>query len=154
MPITVRPARLEDAPTLVDFNAAMALETEHLTLNHDALARGVRAGIEDPAKARYFVADDGGRVVGMLMLTLEWSDWRDGEIWWIQSVYVHPEYRRLGIFKRLYRHVEALARASGAVGLRLYVVDHNAAAQATYVSLGMERSEYLVMENLHLREGR
>src|SRR5260221_7598138 len=98
MPITVRPARLDDAPTLVDFNAAMALETEHLTLEHDTLARGVRAGIEDPAKARYFVADDGGRVVGMLMLTLEWRDWREGESWGIQRVYVHAEFGGRGGF--------------------------------------------------------
>jgi GNAT superfamily N-acetyltransferase len=153
MPFTLRPARTADVATLVDFNAAMALETEHLTLDRATLTAGVRAALADPAKARYFVAADeqGDRVIGMLMLTLEWSDWRDGEIWWIQSVYVHPDHRRRGVFKALYRHVEQLAREQNAVGLRLYVVKHNAPAQATYASLGMELSEYLVMENLKLR---
>jgi GNAT superfamily N-acetyltransferase len=154
MALTLRSARLEDAATLVDFNAAMALETEQLRLDPPTLSAGVRAALMDPARARYFVAADSdadGRVIGMLMLTLEWSDWRDGEIWWIQSVYVHPKHRRCGVFKALYRHVERLAREQNAVGLRLYVVKHNDAARATYASLGMELSEYLVMENLKLR---
>src|SRR3954470_11203579 len=143
MPIMIRAAALEDAPTLIEFNAAMALETEHLTLDHGILSRGVRAGLADPAKARYFVAEFDGRIVGQLMLTLEWSDWRDGEIWWIQSVYVHPDFRRRGAFKALYRHAQRLARERGAVGLRLYVEKHNVAAQSTYASLGMRMSEYL-----------
>src|SRR2546421_481129 len=125
MQITVRPARMDDAQTIVDYNAAMAEETEGLTLNREVLGKGVRAGIADTAKARYFVGESSGRMAGMLMLTLEWSDWRNGEIWWIQSVYVHPDFRRGGVFKAIYRHVEQLARASGAVGLRLYVVKHN-----------------------------
>ena len=154
MSITIRAARLGDAPTLVDFNAAMALETEHLTLDRDILSRGVRAGLADLAKARYFVAETDGRIVGQLMLTLEWSDWRDGEIWWIQSVYVHADFRRRGVFKGLYKYVEQLARTSGAVGLRLYVEKHNLAAQSTYARLGMRMSEYLVMEDLRLRDGK
>jgi GNAT superfamily N-acetyltransferase len=148
---TIRPARTHDAGSLIDFNAAMALETEHLSLNRATLTAGVNAALEDATRARYFVAEIDGRVVGMLRLTLEWSDWRNGEIWWIQSVYVHPEFRRRGVFAQLYRHVEELARRSGAVGLRLYVVKHNAPALATYARLGMEMSEYLVMENLTLR---
>ncbi len=152
MPVTVRPARPEDADTLVDYNAAMALETEGLHLDRAILSRGVRAAIADPAKARYFVGEIEGRVAGMLMLTLEWSDWRDGEIWWIQSVYVHAAFRRAGVFKSIYRHVEQLARESNAVGLRLYVEKHNTAAQATYANLGMSLSHYLVMENLTLRD--
>lgn len=152
MPTLVRPATPEDADTLVDFNTAMAQETEHLTLDRATLSAGVRAAIADPLKARYFVGEVDGRVAGMLMLTLEWSDWRNGEIWWIQSVYVHPDFRRLGVFKAIYRHVEALARQHNAVGLRLYVVHENKAAQETYRQLGMEVSEYLVMENLRLRE--
>jgi GNAT superfamily N-acetyltransferase len=151
MPPTIRSARAEDAATLADFNAAMALETEHLTLDRGTLTAGVEAALADANKARYFVAEIEGRIVGMLMLTLEWSDWRNGEIWWIQSVYVHPEFRRRGVFGAIYRHVQELARRSGAVGLRLYVVKHNAPAQATYARLGMEMSEYLVMENLRLR---
>lgn len=151
MPTLVRPARPEDADTLVDFNAGIAQETEHLTLDRATLSAGVRAALADPLKARYFVGEVDGRVAGMLMLTLEWSDWRNGEIWWIQSVYVHPDFRRLGVFKAIYRHVEALARQHNAVGLRLYVVHENKAAQETYRQLGMEVSEYLVMENLKLR---
>jgi GNAT superfamily N-acetyltransferase len=151
MPVLVRPARLEDADTLVDFNLRMAQETEHLKLDRDTLAAGVRAAIADPAKARYFVGEIDGRLAGMLMLTLEWSDWRNGEIWWIQSVYVHSDFRRMGVFKSIYRHVEDLARKSNAVGLRLYVVHENKTAQETYRQLGMELSEYLVMENLTLR---
>src|SRR5712691_6339755 len=118
MPITIRPARPQDASTLIDFNAAMALETENLKLDRDVLSRGVRAGLANPTEARYFVAELEGRIVGQLMLTLEWSDWRDGEIWWIQSVYVDPDFRRRGVFKSLYRHAEHLAREKGAVGLR------------------------------------
>jgi GNAT superfamily N-acetyltransferase len=152
MPPTIRSARSEDAATLIDFNAAMAQETEHLTLDRTTLVAGVHAALADANKARYFVAETDDRVVGMIMLTLEWSDWRNGEIWWIQSVYVHPEFRRRGVFGTIYRHVEQLARRSGAAGLRLYVVKHNAPAQATYARLGMEMSEYLVMENLKLRE--
>jgi ribosomal protein S18 acetylase RimI-like enzyme len=129
----------------------MAHGTEHLTLDRPTLSAGVRAALADPLKARYFVGEIDGRLAGMLMLTLEWSDWRNGEIWWIQSVYVHPDFRRLGVFKSIYRHVEAQARQQNAVGLRLYVVHENKAAQETYRQLGMELSEYLVMENLKLR---
>jgi len=150
-PTFVRPARPADADTLTDFNLAMAHETEHLTLDRATLSAGVRAALADPLKARYFVGEVDGRVAGMLMLTLEWSDWRNGEIWWIQSVYVHRDFRRLGVFKAIYRHVESLARQQNAVGLRLYVVHENKAAQETYRQLGMELSEYLVMENLKLR---
>jgi ribosomal protein S18 acetylase RimI-like enzyme len=152
MDLTIRPARLADAPTLAAYNAAMALETEHLTLDPATLSAGVRAALADPNKARYFVAEsDDATLAGMLMLTLEWSDWRNGEIWWIQSVYVHPDHRRRGVFRSLYRHVEQLARQQDAVGLRLYVASHNTAAQRTYATLGMDLSEYLVMENLKLR---
>jgi ribosomal protein S18 acetylase RimI-like enzyme len=152
MPITVRPARPDDADTIVAYNAAMAWETEKHTLDPAVLSRGVRGALADPAKARYFVGEIDNRVAGMLMLTLEWSDWRDGEIWWIQSVYVHPDFRRAGVFKAIYRHVEQLARQNNAVGLRLYVEKHNTPAQATYANLGMSLSHYLLMENLTLRE--
>jgi GNAT superfamily N-acetyltransferase len=146
MPTLVRPARAEDADTLTDFNLAMAQETEHLTLDRATLSAGVRAAIADPLKARYFVGEVDGRVAGMLMLTLEWSDWRNGEIWWIQSVYVHPEFRSRGIFGALYRHVECLARDAGACGLRLYVERDNVGAQSAYRRLGMTDSGYLVYE--------
>lgn len=149
MNLTIRPALLTDAATVTAFNAAMALETEHLMLDPTILAAGVRAGLADPAKARYFVAESEHRIVGQLMLTLEWSDWRNGEIWWIQSVYVHPQARRQGVFTAIYRHVEQLAKDHGAAGLRLYVVQHNHTGQQTYTQLGMTLTEYLVMEKMN-----
>ena len=144
----IRRGETRDAETIADFNAAMAAETEHLTLDRPTLLAGVRAALADAGKARYFVADAGGRVVGQLMLTREWSDWRNGDIWWIQSVYVAQDFRGRGVFKALYRHVEQFARAEGAVGLRLYVEKENGAAQKTYESLGMSLTHYLVMEEM------
>ena len=145
-PIQVRAARAADAPTIVDFNAAMALETEHKRLDPGTLRAGVERAIARPEEARYFLAEVDGRVVGQLMITFEWSDWRNAMFWWIQSVYVHPEFRSRGIFKVLYRHVEALSREAGACGLRLYVERENAAAQAVYRRLGMRDAQYLVYE--------
>lgn len=146
MKLTIRPAVMDDAPTLADYNAAMAWETEHLKLDLPTLDRGVRAALADVGKARYLVAECGGRVIGQLMITFEWSDWRNANIWWIQSVYVHPEHRRRGVFRSLYRHVETLARQEQAAALRLYVEQENTAAQQTYRSLGMEMTYYRVME--------
>lgn len=147
-PITLRTARESDAGALVDFNAAMALETENLTLDRSILARGVRAALIDHAKGTYHVAEIDGRVVGQLMITREWSDWRDGDLWWIQSVYTHPDHRGRGVFASLYRHVEQLARDTGAAGLRLYVETHNAPARATYAKLGMGVAPYAIMERI------
>ena len=144
----IRPARVEDVETIVDFNARMAQETEGLGLDRSTLSAGVRAVFEKPTGARYFVAEIDGRVVGQLMLTDEWSDWRNGPIWWIQSVYVAPEFRGCGVFRALYQHVEALAREQGAAGLRLYVEQDNAAAQRTYERLGMTMTHYRVMERM------
>jgi GNAT superfamily N-acetyltransferase len=149
--IRIRPARDGDADTLVEFNARMALETEGLELDPAVLAPGVRGGLADAAKALYFVAEAGGRVVGQLMITKEWSDWRNGDIWWVQSVYVHPDYRRRGVFRALYDHARNEARRAGAVGVRLYVDDHNAAARQVYERLGMRMSNYRVMEEMFPR---
>ena len=151
-PFIIRPAREDDADVLVDFNARMARETEGLELDLAVLREGVRGGLADAAKALYFVADSGGAVVGQLMITKEWSDWRNGDIWWVQSVYVHPEHRRRGVFRALYAHARDHARRAGAVGVRLYVDDHNAAAQQVYERLGMRMSNYKVMEEIFPRE--
>ena len=152
----IREAVPADAALAAQWNAAMALETEHKALDRDRLEAGVAAGIATPAAARYFIAMDDAAVagretlgipVGMLMLTREWSDWRNGEWWWIQSVYVPPEHRRRGVYAALHRHVETLARATpGVVGLRLYVERGNARAQGTYASLGMVDAGYAVFE--------
>ena len=152
MTFRIRAAEAADAELLARWAGAMAWETEHKRLDPDTVRAGVAAGIADPAKARYFVAMEDAQVaghetlgmpVGTLMLTTEWSDWRHGDWWWIQSVYVPAEHRRRGVFAALYRHVEALARATpGVIGLRLYVERANHAAQRTYVSLGMADAGY------------
>jgi GNAT superfamily N-acetyltransferase len=149
---TVRPARAEDLDTIVEFNAALAWESEHLTLDQAILRAGVTAGLADTHKARYFVVESAGRIVGQLMLTLEWSDWRNGWLWWIQSVYVVPESRRQGIFRLLYEHVaETAARAGDVAGLRLYMERDNSRAEATYLAVGMERTPYVVLERVPLK---
>jgi GNAT superfamily N-acetyltransferase len=145
--IRVRPAEEPDAKTIAGFNQAMARETEHLELDPDRLLAGVRTLLRDPAKGFYLVACDGGAVIGQLMITFEWSDWRNGCFWWIQSVYVRPEARGRGVFGRLYRAVEEKARASGEVcGLRLYVEEENGRAQSVYAGLGMTATGYRMFE--------
>lgn len=155
--LRIRDAVAADAPLLAGWAAAMALETEDKALDPATVAAGVAAGIADPARARYFVAMREAPVagretlavpVGTLMLTSEWSDWRNGSWWWIQSVYVAPGHRRQGVYAALYRHVERLARATpGVVGLRLYVERGNAPAQRAYAALGMRDAGYLVFED-------
>ncbi|HEV8292117.1 MAG TPA: GNAT family N-acetyltransferase, partial [Tepidisphaeraceae bacterium] len=90
----------------------------------------------------------GGSIVGCLLITHEWSDWRNGDIWWIQSVYVQADFRRRGVFSALYRHVEKVAAAAGAVGLRLYMEEENGTAQATYERMGMQVTHYRVLERI------
>ena len=143
---TIRGATPADAEVIAAFNAAMALETEHKRLDPAVLRAGVEGAIARPASAKYFLAELEGRVVGQLMVTFEWSDWRNADFWWIQSVYVPPEFRSRGVFGGLYRHVERLARDAGACGLRLYVERDNAGAQAAYRRLGMADAGYLVYE--------
>ena len=143
----IRAAASADLEALVDFNAAMAEETEALTLDRARLRRGVAALLAEPARGRYRVAELDGEVVGALLLTYEWSDWRCGDWWWIQSVYVRPEARRRGVFRALYRSVEDEARADpGVCGLRLYVERDNVTAQNTYASLGMAETHYRMYE--------
>ena len=144
----IREAYAADRDWIADCNIAMAWETEHKRLDPDTVRAGVAAGLADPAKARYFVAlDAGGAPAGTLMLTREWSDWRNGDWWWIQSVYVVPSQRRRGVFAALYAHVEARARATpGVAGLRLYGERGNAAARSTYLALGMADAGYDILE--------
>jgi GNAT superfamily N-acetyltransferase len=144
---TLRPAREEDLETLVEFNAAMAAETESLQLERERLRAGVAALLADPGRGRYRAAEADGQIVGALMLTLEWSDWRCGYWWWIQSVYVRPDWRRRGVFAALYRSVEAEAQSDPEVcGLRLYVEHENVSAQNTYAALGMAETHYRMFE--------
>lgn len=145
MPITIRPAEPHDIPFLVECNAAMALETEHKTLDRDVLTLGTRAVFDDPRRGFYLIAELDGEAAGCLLITFEWSDWRNGDWWWFQSVYVTKAARRAGVFRALYAEVERRARAAGAVGLRLYVERDNERAQQTYLSLGMEEEPYKML---------
>ena len=148
MNIIIRPGEVADAQAIADGNVKMAWETEHLQLDPPTVLAGVRAALADAGKARYFVAEVDGAVAGQLMLTNEWSDWRNGDIWWIESVYVTQEHRGRGVFGMLYRHVAEAARRERVVGLRLYVEKDNAAAQKIYAKLGMSMTDYLVMEQM------
>jgi len=141
--IVVRLATPADAGFLTQGNAAMALETEGMVLDLVRLRAGVDGVFADASRGVYYVAEIDHRPVGQLLITYEWSDWRNGNFWWIQSVFVEPAFRGLGVFRTLYAHVHALARADGNVcGLRLYVEHDNTRAQATYERCGMKRTAY------------
>ncbi len=151
--IEIRDATDADSHTIADFNSRLAAETENRVLDPNRIGPGVEAVLRDPSKGRYWVAEDGQRVIGQIMVTYEWSDWRNGMIWWIQSVYVHPGHRRRGVFSALYRHVESLARdAPDICGIRLYVESGNTRAQATYKSLGLAETGYRVLEAMFANE--
>ena len=146
MPVSIRTASPADVADLAAWNAAMAWETEHKRLDPERLRRGVGAVLEQPQRGFYLVAEMDGTAVGGLLVTYEWSDWRCGDFWWIQSVYVVPAARRGGVFRALHAAVAERAAAAGAVGLRLYVETENARAQATYEGLGMQRCHYFMYE--------
>ena len=151
MPLTIRPATAKDVDPIVDFNYRLALETEAKTLDLNLLRSGVQALLADPAKGIYFLAEEDGAVRGQLGITTEWSDWRNGWFWWIQSVYVVAEHRGRGVFRRLYEHVAATARQEpNVIGLRLYVEEQNTAARQVYRRLGMEEGGYRVLEKYPL----
>jgi GNAT superfamily N-acetyltransferase len=148
MPATVRDARPEDSEVIVQFNHLLAFESEGKRLDLERLTRGVRALLADPTKGRYFVAELGGDVIGQLLITYEWSDWRDGWFWWLQSVYVRADARKQGVLRGLFDHVRAEARREGNVaGFRLYVERDNRAAQEAYRRLGLAEGGYWVMES-------
>ncbi|MBI3821918.1 MAG: GNAT family N-acetyltransferase [Planctomycetes bacterium] len=159
MNLIIRPARTTDAEVICEFNRRLAKETEHKDLDPTLLRPGVAAMLGDPRKGRYFVAERApspptplpqgarGEIVGQLGVTCEWSDWRNGNFWWIQSVYVSAEARRLGVFRKLYEHLLREARTqTDVIGVRLYVEHDNHAAQETYKKLGMVLTGYQVME--------
>ena len=148
MPLVIRPATPGDIPVMIEYNCRLARETEHTELDAAVLEAGVRAALADPNKGPYFLADLDGDVVGQMQITYEFSDWRNGWIWWIQGVYVRADARGRGVFRALYEHVrEAAQRDPQVVALRLYVERDNHAAQQTYLRLGMKWTSYLVMEN-------
>jgi ribosomal protein S18 acetylase RimI-like enzyme len=143
---TVRRGTPADGEKIIDFNMAMAAETENRALDRSVLAAGVQAVFADEQKGFYVVAEHDGRVVGGLLITREWSDWRNSFFWWIQSVYIEPSARRQGVYSALYAHVMEAASAAGACGIRLYVEHENIRAQQTYAALGMRESEYSMRE--------
>ncbi|MFN7549982.1 MAG: GNAT family N-acetyltransferase [Pseudomonadota bacterium] len=145
--IVLREATRADIDALVEFNAAMAWETEHKRLDPAVLRSGVEAVFDDVRRGIYLVAGHAGAVVAGLLVTYEWSDWRCGDWWWVQSVYVRPEARGRGVFRALYGAIEARARTAGAVGLRLYVERDNARARRTYAALGMQETAYRMYEH-------
>ena len=147
--ITIRTAKSEDADSLVEFNQAMALETEGKRLDGRILQAGVEAVFRDEHKGFYVVAESDGEIIGGLMITFEWSDWRGAWFWWIQSVYILPDFRGRGIYRKLYDFVKNEALARGDVcGFRLYVEKENVNAQKVYKKLEMEESHYQMFEEM------
>lgn len=145
--VRVRRARARDAATLAGFNRAMARETEALELVPHTVIAGVQAVLSDPARGFYFVAELEERPIGALMVTFDWSDWRNAEVWWIQSVYVTPEHRGRGALRALHDAVCQHAHERGGVcGLRLCVEKHNRDAQNAYRALGLRWSDYRLFE--------
>ena len=145
--MNIRLAQKEDVASLVEFNQAMALETEGKKLKPELLHSGVNAVFDDSKKGFYVVAENAGKIVGGLMITYEWSDWRNAWFWWIQSVYILPEYRGRRIYRMLYEFVKNKAAESKDVcGFRLYVEKENERAQKVYEKTGMESSHYLMYE--------
>jgi GNAT superfamily N-acetyltransferase len=148
MNITIRNAERHDAKTIAAFNAAMAEETEHLKLDGELLLRGVNGLFDNPSFGFYILAEIDGDIAGQMMVTYEWSDWRNGVFWWIQSVYVRPEFRAHGVFRALYDYVIQEAHTAGNVcGIRLYVEKENERAHHVYEKIGMSRTAYDLYEN-------
>ena len=145
--VKIRVEEQSDLASLVSFNQLMASETEDKTLDEQILRKGVANLIDDKNKGFYLVAEVNQQVVGSLMVTTEWSDWRNAIFWWIQSVYIVPSHRRIGVYAKLYAQVKALAEQEDNVcGFRLYVEKDNLVAQKTYQALGMQESHYLMFE--------
>lgn len=147
MNLHIRRATVADLPVLVTFNQAIAWETEHKRLDEQIVTTGVQAVFDDPTRGFYTVAERDGQVVGQMMITYEWSDWRNGWFWWIQSVYVREDARRSGVFRALYEAIlQQAAHDPTVIGLRLYFDITNTRAHATYQALGMHDTSYGMME--------
>jgi len=147
--VLVRTGEENDAAALTEFNIAMALETENKMLTFEVVSNGVQTLLKNPEYGFYVIAEKSGEIAGALMVTTEWSDWRDGEFWWVQSVYVRRDCRRQGIYRRLYEYIKAKAVERGNVcGFRLYVECDNAVAQQAYSKLGMSETFYKMFEEL------
>lgn len=145
--IHIRKAQAGDAATIAEFNIAMARETEDKALDRTVIIAGVRCLLENPQYGFYIVAESDGEIAGCLLITYEWSDWRNGLFWWIQSVYIHPAFRRRGIYRRMYGFIKELTQREPQVcGFRLYVDKDNRPARKTYRELGMTQTNYILFE--------
>jgi ribosomal protein S18 acetylase RimI-like enzyme len=145
----MRKATANDANAIAQFNSAMALETEGKRLMPEVIGPGVANLIANPERGFYLVCEGELGLKACLMITTEWSDWRNGNFWWIQSVYVKPEFRQQGVYRAMYKYLKTLALADANVcGFRLYVEKENVTAQKTYGSLGMAQTDYLMFEEL------
>ena len=144
--IQIRPARVEDAEAIAQFQCAMAAETEDKQLEPATVLAAVQAALGDASKGFYLVAEQGDQVVGSLLITDEWSDWRNSYLWYIQSVYIEPDHRGQGIFRQLYDEVYQLAVKKNVLFIRLYVETENHRAQKVYESLGMKRMPYYMYD--------
>jgi len=144
----VRRATMSDLKTIVSFNTALARETEHRVLDTQILQAGVEALLQDPGKGWYAVAEQSLIVVGQILVTFEWSDWRNGNFWWLQSLYVHPDHRQKGIFRQIYDYVQAQAHLNreGICGFRLYVEENNHQAHQAYANFGFQKTAYHMYE--------
>jgi ribosomal protein S18 acetylase RimI-like enzyme len=150
--LSIRKAASEDIETLVNFNISMAKETENINLDESTVHSGVKYLIENPDYGFYLIAENKDGIAGSLMITKEWSDWRDGFFWWIQSVYVKPEFRRKGVYKSLYNFVKELSHKDiKCRGYRLYVEKNNKKAISAYQNLGMEETYYKLFEEMKER---
>jgi GNAT superfamily N-acetyltransferase len=143
---SIRKATPEDARAIIYFQVNMAWETEEMKLVPETVTKGVQAVFDDPSRGQYYVADNDGYVIASLLITYEWSDWRNCNVWWFQSVYVAPEFRRQGIFRKMYNFIRQLAEEQDIAGLRLYVETKNSRAQKTYEALGMSSEHYSFYE--------
>ena len=144
--IIIRKAKPSDAPSIIDFQLKMAWETENMKLFPEIVTKGVDAVFHDQSRGQYYVAESDSKVVASLLITCEWSDWRNCNVWWFQSVYVIPEFRRQGVFRKMYNHIRELAEEQDIAGLRLYVETKNSRAQKTYEALGMSSEHYAFYE--------
>jgi ribosomal protein S18 acetylase RimI-like enzyme len=145
--ITIRPGLLFDIEVIAQYQVKMAQETEQLKLDPNTVVNGVTAVFDDPSKGKYWLAEAAGEVVGCLLTVPEWSDWRNGTVLWIHSVYVRPDFRNKGVYKKLYSHLKSMVEATPDLrGLRLYVDKSNKDAQAVYEKLGMSGEHYHLYE--------
>jgi len=145
--VEIREGRLDDLGRIVEFEVRMAEETEGMELDEDMVTKGGRGVFEKPARGTYWVAEEDGEIVGVLLAIPEWSDWRDGTVLWIHSLYVVPDARERGVFKQLYEHLRKhVEQQPGLMGLRLYVDKKNMRAQKVYERLGMSKDHYELYE--------